>query len=205
MVQFIGGEPTLHGALPELVGHALGRGLEVEVFSNLVHVSEQLWEVFSQPRVRLATSYYADQADQHESITKRRGSYLRTKTNIVEALRRSIPLRVGLIDLADGQHVEQDRAELAALGVPSSASTACARLGAACATSRPTCRNCAVTALTARSPSQQTGTCGRRRPQILRNSLCSSAARTSQSPCVPRISENGRSLCRALPSWLSTA
>jgi len=117
MVQFIGGEPTLHRALPELVGHALERGLEVEVFSNLVHVSEQLWEVFRQPRVRLATSYYADQADQHESITKRRGSYTRTKTNIVEALRRSIPLRVGLIDLADGQHVEQARAELAAMGV----------------------------------------------------------------------------------------
>jgi len=117
MVQFIGGEPTLHGALPDLVGHALGRGLEVEVFSNLVHVSEPLWEVFSQPRMRLATSYYADQADQHESITKRRGSYTRTKTNIIEAVRRSIPLRVGLIDLADGQRVEHARAELAALGV----------------------------------------------------------------------------------------
>jgi MoaA/NifB/PqqE/SkfB family radical SAM enzyme len=117
MIQFIGGEPTLHPALPELVDHALGRGLEVEVFSNLVHVPEPLWEVFSQPKVRLATSYYADEADHHESITRRRGSYTRTKTNIVEALRRSIPLRVGLIDLVDGQHVDRARAELAALGV----------------------------------------------------------------------------------------
>nr|WP_207925917.1 radical SAM protein [Actinocrispum wychmicini] len=117
MVQFIGGEPTLHRGLPDLVGHALGRRLQVEVFSNLVHVSPQLWDVFAQPGVQLATSYYADGADQHESITKGRGSYTRTKANIAEAVRRSIPLRVGLIDMSDGQRVEGARAELAALGV----------------------------------------------------------------------------------------
>lgn len=72
MVQFIGGEPTLHRSLPELVGQALGADLLVEVFSNLVHVPPSLWEIFSRPGVRLATSYYADRADQHEAITKRR-------------------------------------------------------------------------------------------------------------------------------------
>jgi MoaA/NifB/PqqE/SkfB family radical SAM enzyme len=117
MVQFIGGEPTLHSALPDLVRHALGRGLEVEVFSNLVHVTPHLWEVFEQRGVRLATSYYADSADQHETITKGRGSYVRTKANIAEALRRSIPLRVGVIDVRDGQRSEQARTELATLGV----------------------------------------------------------------------------------------
>ncbi|MGH3933127.1 MAG: hypothetical protein ACRDTF_24495 [Pseudonocardiaceae bacterium] len=60
MVQFIGGEPTLHRSLPAFVNHALTGGLEVEVFSNLVHVSTQLWEVFAQPGVRLATSYYSE-------------------------------------------------------------------------------------------------------------------------------------------------
>jgi MoaA/NifB/PqqE/SkfB family radical SAM enzyme len=117
MVQFIGGEPTLYRGLPDLVGHALGRGLQVEVFSNLVHVSPQLWDVFAQPGVQLATSYYADVAEQHEAITKGRGSYARTKANIVEALRRSIPLRVGVIDVQDGQRVDEAREELAALGV----------------------------------------------------------------------------------------
>ena len=39
-VQFIGGEPTLHPNLPELVLHALGRGLAVEVYSNLVRVTD---------------------------------------------------------------------------------------------------------------------------------------------------------------------
>ena len=40
MVQFIGGEPTLHADLPRLVERALAFGLEVAVFSNLVHVPD---------------------------------------------------------------------------------------------------------------------------------------------------------------------
>lgn len=119
MVQFIGGEPTLHRALPELVSHALSCGLTVEVFSNLVHVSSSLWSVFSQPGVRLATSYYADHARQHEAVTGRRGSYASTMANIAETVRRSVPLRVGLIDIIDGQRVEQARQQLESLGVTS--------------------------------------------------------------------------------------
>lgn len=117
MVQFIGGEPTLHPNLPYLIDQAVGRRMAVEIFSNLFCVSQRLWEVFSLPGVRLATSYYADCAAQHEGITRRRGSYESTKTNIIEAVRRSIPLRVGVIDVQDGQRVEQACAELKALGV----------------------------------------------------------------------------------------
>jgi len=117
MVQFIGGEPTIHPLFPELVTFALGRGLRVEVFSSLTHVTPDLWEVFAQPGVQLATSYYSDLAEEHETITRGRGSHARTRASIVEALRRSIPLRVGLIDLQSGQRVEEARAELESLGV----------------------------------------------------------------------------------------
>jgi MoaA/NifB/PqqE/SkfB family radical SAM enzyme len=116
-VQFIGGEPTMHPDLAALINRALRQDLLVEVFSNLVHVSPSLWKVFSQPGVCLATSYYTNNPDQHEKITHRRGSYFRTKANIIEAVRRSIPLRVGLINIDDDQRVEQARRELKALGV----------------------------------------------------------------------------------------
>jgi len=76
-----------------------------------------MWEVFSQPGVRLATSYYTDESDEHEGITRGRGSHARTRANIAEAVRRSVPLRAGVIDLAAGQRVEQATAELKALGV----------------------------------------------------------------------------------------
>ncbi|MBM7863657.1 radical SAM/SPASM domain-containing protein [Lentzea nigeriaca] len=117
MVQFIGGEPTLHRSLPALIHHALDRGLVVEVFTNLVHVAPALWQVFSRSGVQLATSYYSDDAEQHERVTRGRGSYERTKSNIVEAVRRSIPVRVGVIEVDEGQRVEEAVAQLRAVGV----------------------------------------------------------------------------------------
>lgn len=116
MVQFIGGEPALHPALPALIEHARGRGVEVEVFSNLVHVRPALWEVFSRPGVRLATSYYSTDPNEHAAVT-RRPTYERTKANIREAVRRAIPLRVGVVNLWEGQRSDQAVAELRELGV----------------------------------------------------------------------------------------
>ena len=118
MVQFIGGEPSLHSAFRQLVAQAINAGLRVEVFSNLVHVTKACWDLYSHPRVSLATSYYSDTAAEHQAVTGRRGSHARTRANIAEAVRRKIPIRAGIIDVVAGQRVEQARAELQAMGVP---------------------------------------------------------------------------------------
>ncbi|MFH8593932.1 radical SAM protein [Streptomyces rimosus] len=117
MVQYIGGEPTLHPHLPQLIGRALSLGMRVEVFSNLVHVRPSMWRTFEQDGVSLATSYYSSSPTEHEAITGGRGSYSRTKANIAEAIRRGIPLRASLVHVLDGQAVEGARAELRQLGV----------------------------------------------------------------------------------------
>lgn len=116
MVQFIGGEPTLHPSLPVLIDYARDRGVEVEVFTNLVHVNLALWKVFSQPGVRLATSYYSDNAKEHAAVTQR-PTHARTRANITEALRRSIPVRVGVVNVWDGQRIDRALTELRELGV----------------------------------------------------------------------------------------
>ncbi|SFQ82095.1 Radical SAM superfamily enzyme, MoaA/NifB/PqqE/SkfB family [Amycolatopsis rubida] len=116
-VQFIGGEPTLYPHLALLVEHALALRFGVEVFSNLVHVTDELWELFSRPGVSLATSYYSDDPAQHAAVTGR-PSYARTKANIAEALGRGIPLRAGVIDLGGGQRADDAQRELVELGVP---------------------------------------------------------------------------------------
>jgi MoaA/NifB/PqqE/SkfB family radical SAM enzyme len=115
-VQFIGGEPTQHPDFSALVTHALDHGLAVQVFSNLYHVKPQWWALFTHPRITLGTSYYSDHAAEHDAITGRTGSHAKTRANIVEAISRSIPIKVGIIHLRDGQRTEQARAEMVALG-----------------------------------------------------------------------------------------
>lgn len=119
MVQFIGGEPTLHPALPDLIDRALRHDIEVEVFTNLTYVTPELWATLSRPAVSLATSYYSDDPAQHDNITGGRSSHRRTKANIAEAIRRGIPIRAGIIDTADGQRVAEASQQLVDLGVPS--------------------------------------------------------------------------------------
>ncbi|MFD7338757.1 radical SAM protein [Streptomyces violascens] len=116
-VQLIGGEPTLHPDFTELVEHALTLDLDVQIYSNLYKVRLAHWDLFTRPGVSLATSYYADTDDGHDAVTGREGSHAATRANIIEALRRGIRLQVGIVDVLDGQRVEEARAELDALGV----------------------------------------------------------------------------------------
>ncbi|MFF4988245.1 radical SAM protein [Streptosporangium saharense] len=115
-VQFIGGEPTQHPGLTDLIGHTLAAGAEVEVYSNLVHVPDPMWETFSQPGVQLATSFYTDDAREHMLITGR-NTLNRTRNNITAALERGIPLRAGMVRVLDGQRLDEGQELLQRLGV----------------------------------------------------------------------------------------
>ena len=149
-VQFIGGEPTSHPGLPRLITHTLQLGLHVEVFSNLFSIREHIWQALAQPGVSLATSYYSSGAQLHEQITHRAGSYGRTRANIVEAVRRGIPLRVGLIRLSEDQDIDAAVEELVSIGVHRSAigvddqrGVGRGRGSAACTTEDELCGKCA--------------------------------------------------------------
>ncbi|WP_405593144.1 radical SAM/SPASM domain-containing protein [Streptomyces sp. NBC_01092] len=115
-IQYIGGEPTMHPDFPDLVNRALNLGLNVEVYSNLVHVSAECWELFQRDGLTLATSYYSDDPAQHNAMTGR-PSHARTRANIVAAVQRGIPVRVGVIAGSEAQRVNEARQELEALGV----------------------------------------------------------------------------------------
>lgn len=149
-VQFIGGEPTAHPALPRLVTHARQLGLRVEVFSNLFSIREHVWQALTQPGVSLATSYYSSGDEVHDQITHRAGSYGRTRANIAEAVRRGIPLRVGLIRLSEDQDIDAATKELVNIGVHRDAirvddqrGVGRGRNSAACTTEDELCGKCA--------------------------------------------------------------
>ncbi|GAA2237642.1 hypothetical protein GCM10010232_25550 [Streptomyces amakusaensis] len=116
-VQFIGGEPTLYPHLRELIEHAHGTGLAIEVFSNLTHIRDELWETFTTCGVKLATSYYSDSAEDHDAVTQLRGSHKRTRANVEKALSLDIPLRGGVVAVREGQRVQEAARDLTALGV----------------------------------------------------------------------------------------
>ncbi|WP_336246607.1 SPASM domain-containing protein [Streptomyces cupreus] len=61
--------------------------------------------------------FYSDQAQQHEQITNGPGSYRRTRENIAEVVRRGIPLRVGIVEVLEGQRVAEAQEQLRHLGV----------------------------------------------------------------------------------------
>ncbi|WP_171168844.1 radical SAM protein [Streptomyces sp. I05A-00742] len=114
-VQFIGGEPTMHPAFADLVDRALTVGLNVEVYSNLVHVTPACWKLFQREGCSLATSYYSAEASEHNKVTGRR-SHARTRANIVKALELGVPIRVGIVG-NDEQTIEAARADLRSIGV----------------------------------------------------------------------------------------
>jgi hypothetical protein len=117
-VQFIGGEPTLHSGACALVRHGVAAGLRAEVFSNLGRVTPAQWDVLSLPGVSLATSWCTADLKVHAQATGRRGAQAGTKANLAEAVRRGIPLRAGMVDVAGREHARAGRAELAAGGMP---------------------------------------------------------------------------------------
>jgi uncharacterized Fe-S cluster-containing radical SAM superfamily protein len=118
VVQFIGGEPTIHPRFVELVEHAAGLGFTVEVYSNLTGITDRMWAIFQARGVKLATSFYSDRASVHDEITSTPGSFSKTLANITRALELGLEVRAGLVEMQDGQRAGRGRALLEALGVP---------------------------------------------------------------------------------------
>jgi MoaA/NifB/PqqE/SkfB family radical SAM enzyme len=100
-VQFIGGEPTMHPRLDDLVDHANHQGFElIEVYTNATRLGDNLIGCFQRNHVHLATSFYSDDPDVHDRITRGKGSWQRTVSGIQAAVAAGLPIRVGVIETA---------------------------------------------------------------------------------------------------------
>jgi sulfatase maturation enzyme AslB (radical SAM superfamily) len=112
-VQFIGGEPTLNKSLPALIGYADGIGFEfIEVFTNLVSLSDSLLDTFIRHRVAVATSVYASEPGLHDLITQAPGSHQKTIANIQRILNAGLPLRASIIAMEENKNAIDATTEL---------------------------------------------------------------------------------------------
>jgi uncharacterized Fe-S cluster-containing radical SAM superfamily protein len=118
-VQFIGGEPTLHPGLKDMIAFAVARRYTfIEVFTNATTIDDGLVASFIKNDVHVATSFYSDQRVVHDSITHHPGSFDRTVSNIERFLASGIPVRVGIIETpVNAGHVDSAKSFLKQLGV----------------------------------------------------------------------------------------
>ncbi len=118
-VQFIGGEPTLHRGLPDLIAHARALKFEdIEVYTNGTVLTDKLLSCFVEHGVCIAVSVYADDSDIHDAVTGRAGSHARTIKNLKRMKRAGLQIRVGLISMeANASRVEQTLLYVKNLGI----------------------------------------------------------------------------------------
>ncbi|MFE6776555.1 radical SAM protein [Streptomyces sp. NPDC057702] len=89
-VQLIGGEPMLYPHALAVADRVLSLGIGMEVYSNLVHVTDEWWALLLREGASLATSYHSAHAGEHNRVTGR-PSHLRTHAHIERALRLGFP------------------------------------------------------------------------------------------------------------------
>jgi len=118
-VQFIGGEPTLHPHLADMVSFAASRGYTfIEVFTNATRIDERLLKLFKDKCVHVAVSFYSDDPDVHDSITRSAGSFKRTVSNLRRLVSASVPIRAAVIETHENfGHTESARTFLQMIGI----------------------------------------------------------------------------------------
>ncbi|MGX2997465.1 radical SAM protein [Streptomyces sp. JNUCC 64] len=116
-LRLIGGEPTLHPHWTDLAAHALSSGLTVELYTDLVHIRDDWWELLTRPGIGVTTSYHSDSAHQHDHLTGHPGSHSDTRRTIREAVQRGVRLRVRITETFHGQRVRWAHTDLTNLGV----------------------------------------------------------------------------------------
>jgi MoaA/NifB/PqqE/SkfB family radical SAM enzyme len=108
-VQFIGGEVLLVRPLEALVAEACTLGYSsIEVFTNATAVTTNTIRYFQTYGVRVATSFYSCDAEVHDGITRKIGSWRRTLRALDKLREAGLPIRVGVIALPQNEQTVED-------------------------------------------------------------------------------------------------
>lgn len=120
-LQFIGGEPLLFGKkkLINLIEEAKNLNYQtLELFTNCTLLDDDFIYLLKENNVSVATSFYGPKPAIHDFITRRKGSFYKTKNNIIKLLSAGINVRVGIIAMnANKNYIEETISFLSQIGV----------------------------------------------------------------------------------------
>lgn len=118
-IQFIGGEATIHPHISTLIEYAHSKGFEfIELFTNATVINDDLLNLLVEKKVYIATSFYSHDAEAHDAITSRKGSFEKTTKGIEKLSNAGLEIRVGVIEMEQNlNHFEQTQAYLESFGI----------------------------------------------------------------------------------------
>ncbi len=106
ILQFTGGDPTVHPAFMEFVRCAHQTAIPyVEVYTNAARIQAEWIPEFLRLGTRIAFSFYADNAKDYEAITQNKGSFQLASRNIKALVEAGIPVRAAVILMEENKHL----------------------------------------------------------------------------------------------------
>ena len=116
---FIGGEPCLNSSLPELINYAHDLKFDhITVFTNATLISDEIIDLMSKFDIKARVSIYGHNAETHDKITTKKGSFDKTVSNIKKMLARGIEISPAVTIMKENEnYVNEIKSFLTSLGL----------------------------------------------------------------------------------------
>ncbi len=90
-----GGEPMLHKSFCDFLKKCKEYNFSVNILSNLTLLNDEILdEIRKNPLIGVQVSLYSMNPDIHDDITKKKGSFEKTKKSILKLIENNIPLQI---------------------------------------------------------------------------------------------------------------
>lgn len=93
-ISLSGGEPMLHPNFLEFLKYAQDSDFYVKVFTNLTLLNEEIIKQMKNNRTSVYVSLYSMNEVNHDAITQMKGSFNKTKSNILKLIENNIPVYI---------------------------------------------------------------------------------------------------------------
>ena len=93
-VSLSGGEPMLHPNFMEFLKYIQEFNFYIKVFTNLTLLNEDIIKLMKNNRTSVYVSLYSMNEINHEKITQMKGSFNKTKSNILKLIENNIPVHI---------------------------------------------------------------------------------------------------------------